>query len=54
MNISKYILTCLVSLLVFCSSLTLTSCKDDDGGGQPAIERVRLTDPEKADSHRGS
>ena len=50
MNISKYILTCLVSLLVFGSSLTLTSCKDDDGGGQPVIERVRLTDPEKADS----
>ena len=50
MNISKYILTCLVSLLVLGSSLTLTSCKDDDGGGQPVIERVRLTDPEKADS----
>ena len=28
----------------------ITSCKDDDGGGQPVIERVRLTDPEKADS----
>ena len=50
MNISKYILTCIVSLLAFGSSLTLTSCKDDDGGEQPVIERVRLTDPEKADS----
>ena len=50
MNISKYILTCIVSLLAICSSMTLTSCKDDDGGGQPVIERVRLTDPEKADS----
>ena len=50
MNISKYILTCMVSLLVIGSSLTLTSCKDDDGGGQPVIDCVRLTDPEKADS----
>ena len=50
MKISKYILTCIVSLLAIGSSLTLTSCKDDDGGGQPVIERVRLTDPEKADS----
>ena len=50
MNISKYILTCIVSLLAIGSRLTLTSCSDDDGGGQPVIERVRLTDPEKADS----
>ena len=50
MNISKYILTSIVSLLAISSSMTLTSCKDDDGGGQPVIERVRLTDPEKADS----
>mgnify|MGYP002623179806 CR=1 FL=1 len=29
----------------------MTSCSDDDSnGGQPVIERVRLTDPEKADS----
>ena len=48
MNISRYILTCIVSLLAFGSSMTLTSCSDDDGGGQPVIERVRLTDPEKA------
>ena len=50
MKLSKYILACIVSLLVIGSSLTLTSCSDDDGGGQPVIERVRLTDPEKADS----
>ena len=39
-----------MSLLVFSSVLTLTSCKDDDGSGQPVIDRVRLTDPAKADS----
>ena len=39
-----------MALLTIGSSLCLTSCKDDDGGGQPVIERVRLTDPEKADS----
>ena len=50
MNITKYILTSLMSLLIFSSVLTLTSCKADDGSGQPVIDRVRLTDPAKADS----
>ena len=51
MNISKYIPICLVSLMAVCATLTLTACSDDDNeGGQPVIERVRLTDPEKADS----
>ncbi len=31
--------------------LSLVSCSDDDnGGGQPVIERVRTTDPALADS----
>ena len=50
MNISKHILMCLALLLAIGSSTTLTSCNDDDEGGQPVIECVRLTDPEKADS----
>ena len=51
MNISKYIPICLLSLMAVCATLTLTACSDDDKeGGQPVIERVRLTDPEKADS----
>lgn len=29
---------------------TLTACSDDDGGGQPVITGVRLTDPAKVDS----
>ena len=50
-NISRYILTCLMALLFFSSSLMITSCKDNEEGfGQPVIERVRLTDPAKADS----
>ena len=49
MNISKYILTCWLSLLAICASLTLASCQDDEEG-QPVIDCVRLTDPEKADS----
>ena len=51
MKTYKYILMCLVSLLVIGTNLTLTSCSEDEGSsGQPVIERVRLTDPEKADS----
>lgn len=51
MNISKYILMCLSLLLAGFTSLSLTSCNDDENeGGQPVIELVRLTDPEKVDS----
>ena len=50
MKTYKYILMCLASLLVIGTNLMLTACSEDDGGGQPVIERVRLTDPEKSDS----
>lgn len=51
MNPSKYMISCLVTLLAVTSCLTLAACSDDDNdGGQPVIERIRLTDPAKADS----
>ncbi len=41
----------LAALLANIAMLSLASCSDDDnGGGQPVIECVRTTDPEKADS----
>ena len=41
----------LIPFYLFVLLPLMTSCSDDDSnGGQPVIERVRLTDPEKADS----
>ena len=41
----------LAALLANIALISLASCSDDENsGGQPVIECVRLTDPEKADS----
>lgn len=48
MKISKYIY---VLALLAITSIVLTACSDDDnGGGQPVIENIRVTDPTLADS----
>lgn len=49
MKTKLYILPLLMALLVG-SSAFFTACSDDSEGGQPVIESVRITDPEKADS----
>lgn len=49
MKTKLYILPLLMAILVGSSAL-FTACSDDNDGGQPVIESVRITDPEKADS----
>lgn len=36
--------------LLAVTSVLLSACSDDNGGGQPVIDSVRITDPELADS----
>lgn len=49
MKTKLYLLPLLVAILVGSTGF-FTSCSNDDGGGMPVIESVRITDPEKADS----